>query len=126
MKIAIFENEYALVEPIFDSVNIFYYNNSLEYEVFQSSQSIGDINNVNQYKLVVIDLDLSQKSEADGYTLISKIMALPVKPPIAVITGASKVRDSLIQRQLPDDFPVVAKPPSVEELHNVFVKLGIR
>ena len=87
-NIAIFENEQAEIEGAFEYLNLKYYNGGLDYKFFPSSQSFGDLEALKAYDLVIVDIDLSSKSELDGFRLIQRIenTVSPV-PNILIITG---------------------------------------
>ena len=122
MRIAIFENEYQQVEAAFEAVNLLYFNNKLEYEIFPSSQSIGDIEKISLYDAVIVDIDLSQNSQLDGYALLANIEKLSKKPKILILTGSSKVGFALSQKNFPP-YDILMKPIDFTEVHNSLNKV---
>lgn len=120
-KVAVFENEYQLVDTIFDTTNFYYFNNSFDFDYFPSSQSLKPFDKIKEYPIVIVDIDLSQKSDLDGYALISKLNALESKPTIIILTGHSKVENILKEKELPL-FPIITKPLAIEDLHNTLRK----
>jgi DNA-binding response OmpR family regulator len=120
MKIAVFENEYQLINTIFDTVNFAYFNNTLKFEYFPSSQSI-PLDQLINYNLIIVDIDLSQKSELDGYGLIQKINILAHPPPILILTGHSQIEENLRKRDLPA-FPILFKPIGIEDTKEALKK----
>lgn len=73
IKIAIFENEYAEIEGVFEYLNDFIYDGKLLIDVFPNSQSMKDLKLLDAYDMIIIDIDLSGKSELDGYGLLKKM-----------------------------------------------------
>src|SRR5690242_16566314 len=109
MKIAVFENEYTQIESAFKAVNLLYFNNNLTIDTFPTSQSLKPFEDIQNYELVIVDIDLSTKSEMDGFELISKINMLFKTPKIIILTGHSKVNEKLKEKNLPS-YPIVQKP----------------
>jgi len=121
MDIAIFENEYEQVEYSFQLVNKLYYDNQLKYSIFEKSQEFKDLNEIKKYALIFIDLDLSLKSELDGYSLIEKFIQIKKSLPIIILTGAAKVEDTLKSKGLPA-YEILLKPLNYKKLLKVFEK----
>ena len=119
IKVAVFENEYRLFEPIFGVVNFMRFANNFEFKYFESSQKFGDLENIKEYGLAIIDIELAPKSELDGYGLIKKLLKLKSPPKIAILTGHSKVKESLIEKEITQDFPILQKPIKIDELEKV-------
>lgn len=88
LNIVIFENEYLEIEGAFQYLNIKYFNDLIKYKVYPSSQSIEHIESLQGFDLIIIDIDLSSKSELDGFGLIKKIeFELDDIPEILILTG---------------------------------------
>ncbi len=122
MKIAIFENEYQQVEAAFQVVNLLHYNNSLQIQTFPSSQSIGDLDKIKDFDVVIVDIDLSQKSNLDGYSLLRRIEDLDKKTKILILTGSSKVEQTLKEKKLPP-YDILLKPLDFNILHESLNKV---
>lgn len=116
MKIAIFENQYPEIEASFLVANIEYFDSKLIYEIFPSSQSFSNFNDVLNYDAFIVDLDLSIKSDLDGYAVIKKILEINKNSRIAIITGSSKVEERLRHYNLPN-VPIITKPVDFEEIN---------
>ncbi len=97
-RIAIFENEYKNVESSFDAVNLLYFDNKLKFEVFKTSQEFGDLERIIDYSCVIVDIDLTAKSELDGYQLISQMLKVENVPKIIVLTGHIDIKAQLEKR----------------------------
>lgn len=127
MKIAIFENEFDTVEVAFKYLNKKYYNNTLEFNNFPRSDSLDDLKKIDEYSLVIVDLDLSTNSELDGFGLIRKIenqFTNPVK--ILILTGQSLSNNYYIANDLQYNYPILEKPINYNKLHDKFIELGIK
>ena len=113
-KVAVFENEYNLIDTIFDTANYYYFNNELDFEYFPSSQSLSPFEKIKEFQIVIVDISLSQKSELDGYSLLAKLEELEPKPAIIILTGHSKVAENLKLKNLPA-YPIINKPLAIED-----------
>lgn len=109
MKIAIFENERAMVEAVFDAMNLFHYSNQLIFNFFTSSQDGSPFESLTNYDLIFIDIQLSPKSELDGFNLAKALIPIVGIDKIAVITGHSNSKEILKEMGL-GKIPVLIKP----------------
>lgn len=116
IKVAVFENESHLIDATFDTTNFYYFDNIFNFEYFPSSQSLNPFERIKDYSIIIIDIDLSQKSELDGYSLLMKINQLAIKPEIIILTGHSKVAENLKIKNLPS-YHIIQKPLAIEELY---------
>ena len=121
-KVAVFENEYQLINTIFDTANYYFFNNAFQFDYFPSSQSLHPFDLIENYPIVIVDIDLSQRSEMDGYALLTKLNALENKPKIFILTGHSKVEKSLKERNLPS-YPIINKPLAIKDLQDALTPL---
>lgn len=118
MKIAIFENEYESVKVSFETANLIYFDNEIEFAIYPSSQS-ADFEKIKDYDVIFIDIDLSSKSDLDGYSLIEKISQFnsDLEKRIVVLTGNNKIVESLNSRGLYiTNLKVIIKPTDYEEV----------
>lgn len=118
-KVAIFENEINLFKPIFDVTNTLKFQNLFDFSFFPKSQDIGAIENINNYDLIIIDIELAPKSELDGYGLIKKILEINSKSKIVILTGHSRVKDSISEYGFNKEFPIIQKPIQLSNLEEV-------
>jgi ActR/RegA family two-component response regulator len=116
MEVAIFENEYESVRIAFETANLIYFDDKINFVIFPSSQS-SDAVNFAEFKVIFIDIDLSSKSQLDGYALIEKIVAIDanLKRRIIILTGNNKINESLISRGL-NNLKILIKPTDYEEI----------
>lgn len=127
MKIAIFENEYDTVEIAFKYLNKKYFNMSLQLENYPSSDSFSDLKKLQDYTLIIIDIDLSSQSTLDGFGLIKKIERALVEPyKILILTGQALSENYEIENGLVKKYPVLEKPINYNKLNVQFDKLGIK
>lgn len=118
MKIAIFENEYESVKGAFETANLLNFNNKLEIENFQSSQK-ADLSKLDEYTAIFIDIDLSSKSDLDGFALIQKIAGIDEKlmKKIIILTGNNKIEEALNSRNIKGGLiQIIIKPTNYEEI----------
>lgn len=126
MKVAIFENEYESVRISFETANLIYFDNNIEFTVYPSSQS-ADLSKINDYDVVFIDIDLSSKSDLDGYSLIEKISSTypDVEKRMVILTGNNKIVESLNLRGLYiKNLQIIIKPTDYEEVSKSIVEIN--
>lgn len=119
-KILFFENEFSELKPSFEMVNAYFYNGMLQYKVLPKSQDLKDFNQLQEYNLIVVDIDLSSASELDGYGLILKIEA-ELKgeiPPIVIVSGHEKNLDVIHKHNL-SKYRYVEKPIKFSEIRSM-------
>ncbi len=124
-KIAIFENEYTSVKGAFDTANLIKFDNSLELIIFPSSQ-VADLNKISEYAAIFIDIDLSSKSELDGFGLIEKIVKIKkeIVKKIIILTGNNKIKEILIKRNLySPPIEIIIKPTDYREISKYLRKV---
>lgn len=118
MKIAIFENEYPSVEGAFKAANLIEFNNQLELRVFPSSQD-AIFHDLKNYDAIFVDIDLSTKSQLDGFGVILKIAELDKKMTnrIVILTGNSRIDELLQERGIDGDgIQIIIKPTNFTEI----------
>lgn len=120
MKVAIFENEYTNFKTIFDGFNLIYFKNKLDIKDFASSQAFGDLSRLNNYDVVIIDIDLSIVSKMDGYQLITEIVKQGINTPhIMILTGHNSMKEKLKEHSLPE-YPIISKPITLKLIEAAF------
>ena len=120
MKIAIFENEYPSVQGAFDAANLIDFNNQLTVKVFPSSQS-ANFQEMKEYEVIFVDIDLSTKSQLDGFGVINKIKECDnsLTNRIVILTGNSKIEEILSERGIErDGIQIIIKPTNFTEISN--------
>ncbi|NVJ46272.1 MAG: hypothetical protein HWE07_04060 [Cytophagia bacterium] len=114
-KIAIFENEFELLKDTFDLANLVYYNGDLEFNVFQTSQEFGDIDKIDEYDKILLDIDLAPTSEKDGFGILKEISSYSNIEKVIIITGDSNIETKLDSKGLSKP-PILKKPIDVSDL----------
>lgn len=125
MKIVVFENEYQSVSGAFNASNFLTFENSLNIQNFPSSQS-AKLSEIVKYDVIFIDIDLSSKSDLDGYSLIEHLQKLDKKinKKIVILTGNNKIIESLNLRKIDStDVSIIIKPTDYEEITKVILKV---
>lgn len=126
MKIAIFENEFDTLEMAFKYLNKKYYNNSLVFENYPRSDSFTDLKKLENYELIIMDLDLSSQSTLDGFGLIREIEKISDKEnKVLILTGQVLPENYNIENNLKRKYPILEKPINFNKLHEQFKLLGI-
>ena len=128
MKIAVFENEYQSVSGAFNAANLLNFDNGLEISVFPSSQS-AILKDIINYEVIFIDIDLSSKSDLDGYSLIQELKKFDknINRKIAILTGNNKISESLNLRKIDsNDLLIIIKPTDFVEITENIKKIKAR
>lgn len=119
MKIAIFENEYKSVKLAFEACNSIFFQNRLELKNFARSQEF-NFDDLNTYMVFFVDIDLSSRSEFDGYTLIKKMLELNpnIGEKIVVLTGNNKINEGLKENNVDSGLikNILIKPTNFKEI----------
>jgi len=119
MNILIFENEIVEVENAFKMLNILYYKSKLVYRYETSSQDV----KVEEYKtfdLIFIDIDLSVKSEKDGFGILNDIKKhnTEILKKVVVLTGSNLMRKKLDSDGY-KDVPLIQKPVDYKDINKL-------
>jgi DNA-binding NtrC family response regulator len=120
MKIAIFENEINMVEGSFSAMNIAFFNGTIQFEYYATSQDGQPFEKLQDYLAVFIDIQLAPKSELDGFGLIKELIKVISLDQIAILTGHSKNDEILQELGLPE-IPIISKPIDYMKLYR-FIK----
>lgn len=127
MKIAIFENEYDTLEMAFNYANKKYYNNRLKFINYPRSQDLKDLNQIKEFDLIIVDIDLSSMSDLDGFGLIKSIEnTLEEKPRILIMTGQALDENFHTDNNLKYKYPILEKSVNFNKIKKEFDKLGIK
>lgn len=125
MNIAVFENEYQSVNGAFNAASLLNFNNALKIQVFPSSQS-ATLTEITGYDVIFIDIDLSSKSDLDGYSLIQQLQKLDdkINYKIVILTGNNKIIESLNLRKINStNISIIIKPTDYEEITKVIMRV---
>lgn len=125
MNIAVFENEYQSVSGAFSAASLLNFNSSLNIQVFPSSQS-ANLLEIIGYDVIFIDIDLSSKSDLDGYSLIQQLQKSDnrINNKIVILTGNNKIIESLNLRKINSiSIPIIFKPTDFEEITKVIMRV---
>ena len=81
------------------------------------------INSLNEYDLIVIDLDLSSQSKKDGYGILDdiKFFNSDMLQHCFILTGSTKVKENLKKFSF-EEIEIVSKPVEIDELIKVMKK----
>ncbi|MBU0632610.1 response regulator [bacterium] len=123
-KVLIFENEYADLEPTFKAINLIYFNEKLDITQYNTSQELGSIANTKFFDVIIIDLDLSLKSQKDGYGILEDIKEYDsnILKQIIVLTGSTKVEEKLHELAL-ENVKISLKPADMDEIAKLIKRI---
>lgn len=118
-NILFFENEFSELKPAFDMVNAYFYKGMLNYKVLPQSQSLTNLQDVKEYDLIIVDIDLSGLSNLDGYGVIAKIKnEISELPPIVIVSGHEKNLD-IIKKYNLGMHQYIEKPIKFKEIQKL-------
>lgn len=117
MKVLIIENEYSYIDTPFEYVNDIYFDNSIEYTVIPKSQDLKPFTDIQNFEYIFLDISLAKKSELDGFGILKKIKDenLTVRN-LIILTGNHLIKEKLIEKGLPTNYPILTKPIDFEDL----------
>tara|TARA_Y100000813_G_C24027388_1_gene288059 strand:+ start:105 stop:503 length:399 start_codon:yes stop_codon:yes gene_type:complete len=118
MRVAVFENEITQVEGAFKYLNLRFYNNLINYHYYETSQAKPEELSWEDFDAIVIDIDLSKKSELDGIGLIKKIKEESPRSnsKLIVLTGHNDIEERL-QSEGVNNIPILNKPPNFKMIY---------
>ena len=118
-RILVIEDRYFEIENSFKMMNARYYADALEISIKNTYQEIGDLENLNEYDLIVLDIELGNKSKKDGFGLLEEIKdfdgSLFLK--ILIISGSDFVRNKLNLSGY-ENIPSLLKPLDYKTLYS--------
>ena len=120
INVSIFENEYISVKGAFEAANFIRFNKELSIKQYPSSQS-ANLKNITSDDVIFVDIDLSQKSDLDGFGLISKLIEHDPDSlkKVIILTGNNKIKESLEEQGISIPLHrIVIKPTDYEIIGN--------
>ena len=119
-KVVIVEDEYSEVQTAFEYVNDIYLSNDLDLKNLAKSQDI-DFSKLCDYDYIFLDITLAKKSQKDGYGILKKIEEENIQTGrLIIMTGNNKILETLKDRGVTKEYPIITKPIDFQELKNVF------
>ena len=119
-KVLIVEDEYSEVQTAFEYVNDIYLSNDLDLKNLAKSQDI-DFSKLCDYGYIFLDITLAKKSQKDGYGILKKIEEENIQTGrLIIMTGNNKISETLKDRGVTKEYPIITKPIDFQELKNVF------
>ncbi len=124
IDILIYENQKYHIENTFKFINIVDYSGLLNITYYATSQELSSLDELRQYKLIVVDIDLSAKSEKDGIAIIREIKDFDplMLSKIFIITGSTRISHKMADLGL-KDIPIVKKPANRDEILKIMLKI---
>ena len=119
-KVLIVEDEYSEVQTAFEYVNDIYLSNDLDLKNLTKSQDV-DFSKLSDYDYIFLDITLAKKSQKDGYGILKKIEEENIQTGrLIIMTGNNKISETLKDRGVTKEYPIITKPIDFQELKNVF------
>ncbi|WP_353120952.1 hypothetical protein [Dysgonomonas capnocytophagoides] len=123
MKILIFENDYDLLEDAFNLCNDLYFKSIFTFEVYPKFQDFRDINKLNEYALIFVDILLAKKSHLDGFGILRVLEEKGVAPnKVIILTGHELLKDEIKERGINNHYEILTKPIYLKALKAILEK----
>lgn len=125
MRVAIFENEYESVKGAFETASLLYFDDELDIVIYPSSQT-AILTKMEEFDTIFIDIDLSSKSDLDGFSLIKKLNETNENliNRIVILTGNNKIKEALKSRSIDSSqIQIIIKPTNYEEINSCIKKI---
>lgn len=123
MKILIFENQFNVVEDAFNLCNELYFESQLIYDVYIKYQDFKDIDKLNNYIAIIIDIELAKNSNLDGFGILEILERRDVdSQKIMIMTGHELLDEELKKRNVNRKYEVITKPIDHRELKGFIEK----
>ena len=120
MEILIFENQVQDVIEAFEDVNMLDFGNKLNFKWVLKSQDFKNFAELEKYHLVIVDIDLSLKSEKDGYGVIDILKNKYNYNNIVIMTG-HRIKDEIEKNGL-SELDIISKPIILDSLKEIILK----
>jgi DNA-binding response OmpR family regulator len=120
MKLLVLEDEYSVLKGAFEYLNTKYYKGDLIVENYSKTQEFKNMENVNEYERIFVDISLQRSSDQDGYSFIKSLKEKveDIEKKVIIITGSDKVTDKLKEFNLPS-LRILSKPITFLDLKSV-------
>jgi len=118
MKILVLEDDFLVLKGAFEYLNAKFYSGTLVIENYSKTQDF-QVNNINDYAKIFVDISLHRFSDKDGYSFITGLKGVLTDfNKVVVITGSDKVTPKLVEMGL-SNIKVLMKPITFLDLKEV-------
>ena len=128
MRILVIEDMVETISGAFALAALSEFNENMKFDFKRTSQDV-DYENINDYALVFVDIELANGSKEDGFAVIRRLLNSGLYPleRTLILTGNTVIEEKLKENNINPDIEVVKKPVNYEDIEKVLkrkIRLG--
>lgn len=128
IRILVIEDMVETISGAFELAALSEFNENMKFDFKRTSQDV-DYENINDYALVFVDIELAKGSKEDGFAVIRRVLNSGLYPleRTLILTGNTVIEEKLKENNINPDIEVVKKPVNYEDIEKVLkrkVRLG--
>lgn len=128
IRILVIEDMVETISGAFELAALSEFNENMKFDFKRTSQDV-DYENINEYALVFVDIELAKGSKEDGFAVIRRLLNSGLYPleRTLILTGNTVIEEKLKENNINPDIEVVKKPVNYEDIEKVLkrkIRLG--
>lgn len=128
IRILVIEDMVETISGAFELAALSEFNENMKFDFKRKSQDV-DYENINDYALVFVDIELANGSKEDGFAVIRRLLNSGLYPleRTLILTGNTVIEEKLKENNINPDIEVVKKPVNYEDIGKVLkrkIRLG--
>ena len=128
IRILVIEDMVETISGAFELAALSEFNENMKFDFKRTSQDV-DYENINEYALVFVDIELANGSKEDGFAVIRRLLNSGLYPleRTLILTGNTVIEEKLKENNINPDIEVVKKPVNYEDIEKVLkrkIRLG--
>ena len=128
IRILVIEDMVETISGAFELAALSEFNENMKFDFKRTSQDV-DYENINEYALVFVDIELANGSKEDGFAVIRRLLNSGLYPleRTLILTGNTVIEEKLKENNINPDIEVVKKPVNYEDIGKVLkrkIRLG--
>lgn len=128
IRILVIEDMVETISGAFELAALSEFNENMKFDFKRTSQDV-DYENINDYALVFVDIELAKGSKEDGFAVIRRVLNSGLYPleRTLILTGNTVIEEKLKENNINPDIEVVKKPVNYEDIEKVLkrkIRLG--
>lgn len=128
IRILVIEDMVETISGAFELAALSEFNENMKFDFKRTSQDV-DYENINDYALVFVDIELANGSKEDGFAVIRRLLNSGLYPleRTLILTGNTVIEEKLKENNINPDIEVVKKPVNYEDIGKVLkrkIRLG--
>ena len=117
IRILVIEDMVETISGAFELAALSEFNENMKFDFKRTSQDV-DYENINDYALVFVDIELANGSKEDGFAVIRRLLNRGLYPleRTLILTGNTVIEEKLKENNINPDIEVVKKPVNYEDI----------